>query len=52
MSDIILRDCDKNDERSIEDNFYLNHPKVYNYAMAMTKKELKQAVEGLYHNLK
>lgn len=51
MSDIILRDCDKNDERSIEDNFYLNHPKVYNYAMAMTKKELKQAVEGLYHNL-
>ena len=26
-------------------------PKVYNYAMDMTKKELSQAAEGLYHNL-
>jgi len=25
--------------------------KVYKYAMDMTKKELKQAVEGMYHNL-
>lgn len=25
--------------------------KAYNYAMAMTEKELKQAVEGLFHNL-
>lgn len=25
--------------------------KVYNYAMEMTKKELNQAVEGMYHNL-
>ena len=26
--------------------------KVYEYALAMTTKELDQAVEGLYHNLK
>ena len=26
-------------------------PKAYNYAMDMTKKELSQAAEGLYHNL-
>ena len=25
--------------------------KAYNYAMDMTKRELKQAVEGMYHNL-
>lgn len=25
--------------------------KAYNYALAMTKKELKQAAEGMYHNL-
>ena len=38
-------------ERSIEDEFYLKYPKVYEYAMDMTERELKQAVEGLYHNL-
>lgn len=38
-------------ERSIEDEFYLKYPKVYEYAMDMTQRELKQAVEGLYHNL-
>ena len=27
------------------------HPKAYEYAMAMTEKELSQAAEGLYHNL-
>ena len=37
---------------SIEDNEWkaYNEP-VYNYAKAMTKKELWQAVEGMYHNL-
>lgn len=38
-------------ERSIEDEFYLDYPEVYEYAMDMTQRELKQAVEGLYHNL-
>ena len=27
------------------------HPVAWNYAMAMTEKEVHQAVEGLYHNL-
>lgn len=27
------------------------HPKVYKYAMDKTKKEIYQAVEGMYHNL-
>ena len=27
------------------------HPEAWDYAMAMTLKELKQAVEGMYHNL-
>ena len=28
-----------------------SYPKAYHYAMEMTKKELYQAAEGLYHNL-
>ena len=35
----------------IEDGEYKVYPKVYKYAMDMTKRELKQAVEGMYHNL-
>ena len=35
----------------IEDGEYQSRPKAYQYAMDMTKKELKQAVEGMYHNL-
>ena len=30
---------------------YINEPEVYTYAMDMTKRELKQGIEGLYHNL-
>lgn len=41
----------ESNELSIEDDFYKQFPKVYKYAMDMTKKELKQAVEGMYHNL-
>jgi len=36
---------------SIEDVLYQNEPKVYQYAMDMTTKELMQAVQGMYHNL-
>ena len=36
---------------SIEDNWYKDFPKSYKYAMEKTEKELKQAVEGMYHNL-
>lgn len=38
---------------SIEDDRYKNYsPKAYKYAMDETKKETKQAVEGMFHNLK
>ena len=36
---------------SIDDMYYKNHSAVYQYAIDMTKKEIYQAVEGLYHNL-
>ena len=36
---------------SIDDPDYTCEPVVYNYALDMTKKEIHQAVEGLYHNL-
>lgn len=35
----------------IDDKTFYCHAKAYDYAMAMTEKELKQAVEGLFHNL-
>ena len=36
---------------SIEDAWYKDFPKSWKYAMEKTEKELKQAVEGMYHNL-
>ena len=38
-------------EIRIDDFIYTDHSKVYSYAMDMTRKEIKQAVEGMYHNL-
>ena len=38
-------------ELSIDDDLYKKFTKVYEYAYNMTKKEIHQAVEGLYHNL-
>ena len=39
-------------EISIEDNWYKDDsPALYKYALDQTEKELKQAVEGMYHNL-
>lgn len=46
-----MRPEDCIDTRTIDDDFYQNMPKVYSYAMDMTQKELKQGIEGLYHNL-
>lgn len=37
---------------SINDKDVYNLPAAYNYALDMTIKELNQAVEGMYHNLK
>ena len=45
-------DLENKEEISIEDERYKKFPKSYNYAMDKTKKELQQAVEGMYHNLK
>ena len=36
---------------SIEDNWYKDFSKAYQYAIDMTIKETQQAVEGMYHNL-
>lgn len=36
---------------SIEDKMFKHKSKAYKYALDMTKKELRQAVEGMYHNL-
>lgn len=37
---------------SIDDKSYKQHGRAYEYAMDMTEREIKQAVEGMYHNLK
>ena len=36
---------------SIEDDYFKAISNVYKYAMDMTEREAKQAVEGMYHNL-
>ena len=36
---------------SIEDEYFKSYEKAYTYAMDMTEKEVRQAVEGMYHNL-
>ena len=37
--------------RSIDDETWKMHKKAYAYALEMTERETKQAVEGMYHNL-
>lgn len=41
----------KVEDRSIEDEIYKEHLDAYQYALDMTEREAKQAVEGMYHNL-
>lgn len=48
--DYILEEL--NDSMSIEDEKYKRYAKLYRYAYNMTVQECKQAVEGMYHNLK
>ena len=38
-------------DRSIDDETWKSHKKAYAYALEMTERETKQAVEGMYHNL-
>ena len=35
----------------IDDEYYKANPKVHRYAMKILLREVKQAIEGLYHNL-
>lgn len=49
--DMNIDDMPDNSERSITDTTYTSCEEVYNYALAMTERELAQAVEGMYHNL-
>ena len=51
LDDNILYDKEELSNISIDASVYQEQPKVYRYAMDMTIKEVKQAVEGLYHNL-
>ena len=37
---------------SIDDEKYTKYKKVYEYAINMIEKEVHQAVEGMYHNLR
>ena len=39
------------DTLSIDNELYKQYSLIYEYAMDMTKKEVEQAVEGMYHNL-
>ena len=41
-----------NDSMSIEDEEYQEYRLAYEYAIDMTEREVHQAVEGMYHNLK
>ena len=36
---------------SIEDEVYKEYPEAYKYALEMTRREVYQAVEAMYHNL-
>ena len=49
-----LTEINKDDIRNlpIEDDLYKSNEQAYDYALDMTVKELNQAVEGMYHNLK
>lgn len=39
------------EDDSIDSNEYKLYKKIYDYALDMTKKEIDQAVEGMFHNL-
>ncbi len=51
VKDVDINLSDFNEEMSIDDEKYKSSGDVYTYALEDTEKELKQAVEGMYHNL-
>lgn len=51
IEQVISMDDRLNNQLSIEDPIYKEFKGAYSYAVAMTEKEVHQAVEGMYHNL-
>lgn len=51
IEQVISMDDRLNNQLSIEDPIYEEFKGAYSYAIAMTEKEVHQAVEGMYHNL-
>lgn len=51
IEQVISMDNRLNNQLSIEDPIYKEFKGAYSYAIAMTEKEVHQAVEGMYHNL-
>lgn len=51
IEQVISTDDRLNNQLSIEDPIYKEFKGAYSYAIAMTEKEVHQAVEGMYHNL-
>lgn len=51
IEQVISMDDRLNNQLSIEDPIYKEFKGAYSYAIAMTEKEVYQAVEGMYHNL-
>ena len=41
----------RNNEIGIDDDYFKQDNKIYQYAIDMTEKETNQAVEGMFHNL-
>ena len=50
-NDASADDLKFNPDLSIDNDYYKNYNKVYEYAVDMTKRELDQAAEGMFHNL-
>lgn len=51
IEQVISMDDRLNNQLSIEDPIHKEFKGAYSYAIAMTEKEVHQAVEGMYHNL-
>lgn len=51
IEQVISMDDRLNNQLSIEDPIYKEFKGAYSYTIAMTEKEVHQAVEGMYHNL-
>ena len=47
--DVFQDVCDNT--MSIHDEYYVEIPEIYKYALEMTEREVYQAVEAMYHNL-